>query len=166
MDLIVLSESFGAFMNVSGSFLKLEGFSKLDFNTGGESYTRKYFSGDAICVDIADTAAEISYTFDRMKNNKVHDEIALISDLGKSGKSCIKEIVLVDFSKENEGNFEAVKQCFAIKCADKRPENGFLDYSGKMLATGEKSLGYVTLNDDNSLQFTEKRRGVLCDSNS
>lgn len=166
MDLIVLKESLGAYMNINGSFLKMEGFSKLDSSSGVESYTRKYLSAEQKSTDITGTQEKISYTFDRMKNNCVHDVLALIADGGKTGESCNQEIVLVDFSEQQDGKFHAVKQRFAVLCKDKRPENGFLDYSGEFVANGEKIFGYVTLSDDcKTVEFTEQRRGILCDSN-
>lgn len=167
LDLIVLSESVGAFMNISGKFKRLEGFSKLEFDAGSKSYERKYLSNSKQSVDIVSCTAKISYIFDRMRQNQVHDELVSISDFGKTGRQCIKDIVLVDFSKEKDGGFEAVLQSFAVKCDDRRPENGFLDYSGFLIATGEKSFGYAVLSQDKkSITFAEKRRGILCDLNS
>ena len=49
-------------------------------------------------------------------------------------------------------------------CTDRRPENGFLDYSGKLMAKGEISKGYAILNEDLKCgEFIAERGGILCD---
>ena len=58
----------------------------------------------------------------------------------------------------------AVKQSFVVKCTDRRPENGFLDYSGSFIAKGNLKKGHFILNDDlKSGEFIEERGGILCD---
>lgn len=164
MDLIILSDSFGIFMETESGIKKLEGFSKLDFNSGAQSYIRQYFSAHNRQTDITGGVPEISYTFDRMKNNVVHDCLAEISDLGSCGRDAVKNFILVDFSKEDEGKYFAVKQSFTVKCTDKRPESGFLDYSGKLIARGTLKRGHLVLNQDSDgAEFVPERSGILCD---
>ena len=164
MELIFLGDSLGVFMQTDQGLRKLEGFSRLDFNSGAEVYTRKYFSADSVQNDILSANPEIKYTFDRMKNNVVHDYLANISDLGLKGKGAVCELIFVDLSSENAGKYDALKQIFVVKATDRRPEMGFLDYSGSFVAKGGLTKGFVILDEDLiSGEFTEKRGGILCD---
>lgn len=164
MELIVLGDSLGVFMQTEQGLRKLEGFSKLDFNAGAEVYTRKYFSAESEQKDILSANPEIKYTFDRMKNNVVHDYLAKISDSGLSGKDAICKLVFVDLSTEIDGKYTAIMQSFVVKATDRRPENGFLDYSGSFAARGDGIHGFAILNDDlKTGEFKEKRGGILCD---
>ena len=162
MDLMILSDSFGVFMVANQGLLKLKGFSKLLFKNECESYIRKYINEDGAGADIISAMPEISYTFDRMKNNQVHDELAEIADFSKTGDDCVKEFVLADFSGNHGGKVFAVKQKFVVKCSDKRPEDGFLDYSGVLLGVGVCQRGSLIQNNE-TFEFVPERGGVLCD---
>ena len=146
MGLIMLSDEFGVFMNTKEGIKKLEGFSRLDFNAGAQSYIRQYFSSQDKNVDVAGTMPVISYT------------------MGLTGDEAIKEFVFVDFSDKTDGKYKAFLQTFAVICADRRPENGFLDYSGKLISNGNLKKGYVILDDElKTGKFIAKRGGILCD---
>ena len=160
----MLSDDFGAFMSTGDGIKKLEGFSGFEFGAKVQSYIRKYFSKNQSSVDITESLPEIRYTFDRMKNNIVHDLLAEVSDQGLTGNDAICELVFVDFSEFVNGKYNAVKQSFVVKCTDRRPENGFLDYSGSFIAKGNLKKGHFILNDDlKSGEFIEERGGILCD---
>lgn len=164
MELIVLSDSFGVFVKTKEGIKRLEGFSKFDFNAGGECYTRQYFSAPGKHNDVINAYPEIGYTFDRMKNNAVHDLLSEISDMGLTGKEAEKEFVFVDFTSEADGKYRAIRQRYIVKCTDRRPENGFLDYSGKLIAKGNIKKGFAVLSEDlKSGEFLEERSGILCD---
>ncbi len=164
MGLIVLSDEFGVFMSTKDGIKRLEGFSRLNFNAGVQSYIRQYFSAKEKNVDVAGALPVISYTFDRMKNNIVHDCLAEISDLGLKGEDVLKEFIFVDLSEKTEGKYKAFLQPFTVISADRRPENGFLDYSGKLISCGNVKKGFVILDDElKSGEFIAKRGGILCD---
>ena len=164
LDLIMLSENLAAFMEIDGKFYKMQGFSKLDILSVPEVYARKYINNDFKSVTVTGGDTKISYAFDRMKNFKVHDVLSRIADLNLSGDKATVKIVLVDFDNEQDGKFYAVKQSFAVVCKDVRPEDGFLDYFGMFISSGKASEGAVTSCDGfETADFTEKRRGILCD---
>ena len=89
----MLSDDFGAFMETKDGLKKLEGFSRLNFNSGAESYIRQYFSAQSESVDITGAKPVISYRFDRMKNNVVHDFLADISVSGLKGSDTYTDLV-------------------------------------------------------------------------
>lgn len=160
----MLSDSFLVFMETDDGLEKLEGFSEFSFNAGVQSYVRKYFSLKEKTVDVTGSKPVISYKFDRMKNNIVHDFFASVSDLGLTGEDARKTFVFVDLSEFSEGKYKAFKQHFDVVSADRRPENGFLDYWGKLIARGGVKKGYVILNEDlKSGEFIPERSGILCD---
>ncbi|MBQ2897867.1 MAG: hypothetical protein IJE46_06075 [Clostridia bacterium] len=164
MNLIVLSDSFGAYMAVKNKFVKMKGFSKLDISGGAETYIRKYMGCDEKSADVTGAHTKISYTFDRMENNLVHDFLAQISDCSLSGDDAATEVVLVDFSKHTDNGFKAVLQKFAAVCLDTRPEDGFLDYTGQLVSTGGKTFGVVQSEDEfKTIEFVPERSGILCD---
>lgn len=164
MNLIALSDSLGAYMSVNNEFIKMKGFSTLDISGGTQAYVRKYFWRDEKNTDITGAQTKISYTFDRIKNNLVHDLLANLSDCSLTGEDALFDIVLVDFSKRQDEGFKAILQRFAAVCSDLRPEDGFLDYTGKLISTGEKIVGTVVSEDEfNKIKFVPERRGILCD---
>lgn len=160
----MLSDSFLIFMETDEGLKKLEGFSEFNFNAGAQSYVRKYFSLKEKSVDITGAKPVISYKFDRMKNNIVHDFFASVSDLGLIGEDVYKNFIFVDLSEMSDGKYRAFKQGFDVVSADRRPENGFLDYSGKLIAKDSVKKGYAILNEDlKSGEFIPERSGILCD---
>ena len=164
LELIMLSDEFGVFMETKDGLKKLEGFSRLNFNSGAESYIRKYFSTQGESIDITGAKPVISYQFDRMKNNAVHDFLADISVSGLKGSDAYTNLVFVDLPEEADGRYKAFKQGYVVLCADTRPENGFLDYSGKLVARGSGKKGSFILNDDfKSGEFIPERSGILCE---
>lgn len=164
MDLIVLSDSLKAFMETDKGTKLLEGFSKLDFNPGVQSYIRQYFASCCKNTDVVGASPEILYTFDRMNNNPVHDILAEIADLGLKGRDAVKNVIFADFSRKSEEGYPAIRQSFTVIGTDRRPESGFLDYSGKMIAAGEPVKGRLALSDDlKSGEFIPERGGILCD---
>lgn len=164
MNLIALSDSLGAYMSVNDEFVKMKGFSKLNILGGGEAYIRKYFGCDEKSTDVTGAHTKILYTFDRMKNNSVHDFLAELSDCSLTGDDALFDVILVDFSKQQDDGFKAVLQKFAAVCLDKRPEDGFLDYNGQLVSTGPKTIGIAFSEDEfKTIRFVPERRGILCD---
>ena len=164
MELIILSEQFGVFMETESGFEKLEGFSELGFESGAQSYVRKYFSAREKAVDIAESLPVIKYKFDRLKNNAVHQEIVKITDDRLVGEDAVKCFVFVDFSDESEGMYSATKQCFAVKGIKRDSGQGYFEYSGNLIAKKDVEKGCFVLNKDlKSGEFVSERRGILCD---
>ena len=159
----MLSDSFSVFMETDEGLKRLEGFSEFNFKAGVKCYIRKYFSAKEKTVDVTGSKPVISYKFDRMKNNAVHDFLSSLTDCTEDISKTTK-VVLVDFSNETDDGYEALMQEFLVVCSDLRPENGFLDYSGQLIAMGEKVKG-TALSDDGfkTVKFMPKRRGILCD---
>lgn len=163
MGLIMLTDDIGVFMNTSEGIKKLEGFSEFGLDSGAQSYIRKYFSEKQKSVDITESLPEISYAFDRMTENRVHNELSCIADQGLIGKDAVKEFVFVDFSK-GVGRHPALMQSFVVKSSERFGKDGFLTYSGKLIAKDKLKNGHFILNDDlKSGEFIAERGGILCD---
>lgn len=163
MNLIVLSDSYACYMECNNAYMKMEGFSKLDISYDQDVYIRKYAKSKWENADVTDCHTKILYKFDRMKNNAVHDFLSSLTDCTEDISKTTK-VVLVDFSNETDDGYEAQVQEFLVLCSDLRPENGFLDYSGQLIATGDKVKGIASSDDGfKTVKFVPGRRGILCD---
>lgn len=167
MDFLMDTNDIAAYIKIESKFIKMEGFFKFDISAMPEIYERRYAGDEFKSVSVSKSKTKISYAFDRMKNSLVHDFLANIADLNLKGDEAKAEIALVDFSKETENGYCAVLKTFSVLTKDVRPEDGFLDYSGTLLATSDVTEGFAKSTDNfKTIEFFEKRRGILCDLNS
>ena len=158
---------FAAYMKIGEKLVKMEGFFKFDISSVPEVYERKYVDDNLKNMSVTGARTKILYAFDRMKNSLVHGFLARVSDLNLKGKEACTEIVLVDFTRQDEGGFYAVSKRFAVLCKDARPEEGFLDYYGTLLSISDAKAGVASSEDEfETIDFSENRRGILCDLNS
>lgn len=157
----------GAYIKIRDKFIKMEGFFKFDISSVPELYERRYIEDDFNSISVSKSKTKILYAFDRMKNSPVHDFLARVSDFNLKGNDAETEIILVDFTSKNNEECLGILKRFAILSKDTRPEDGFLDYSGIMLSVSDaKEVVVKSADDFKTIEFFEKRRGILCDLNS
>lgn len=129
-------------------FLRMSGFTDHGKSFNAQTYERRYVDEKTIRTDVIGYATQIAYTFDRIKDNKVHDLVASVHDEEKVG--VLVPIISVNFNEkvEEEANtYKARKRMYSIiPDADGAGTDAY-QYSGNFASTGEIVECKVTSSD-------------------
>lgn len=155
MNNIVKRSDVVAFYGVPGesgvTYHRMRGFTEFSLSKNPKEYSRQYVDEAFERSDVVGYSPSISYGFDYMRNNAVHQDIVEITDQEKTGSDTAREIVIVDLSTK-----EAKKRSFTI-IPDS--EGGSLDaytYSGSLKASGTVVFGTANYDEETeTITFTE-----------
>lgn len=130
------------------SFIRMTGFTDGGETLNTETYERRYIDEKTTRKDVTGYAKEIAYGFDRFTDNEVHDLIANVHDLEKTG--VVVPIVTVNFNEvgTTEKSFKARKRNYSIIPDGNGDGTDAYQYSGAFGANGEIVEGIAT-SDDN-----------------
>ena len=155
MNNIVKRSDIVAFYGVPGeqdtTYHRMRGFTEFSLSKNPKEYSRQYVDEAFERSDVVGYSPSISYGFDYMRGNAVHQDIVEITNQEKTGAETVREIVIVDLSTK-----EAKKRSFSI-IPDS--EGGSLDaytYSGNLKASGTVLFGTATYDEDaETITFSE-----------
>ncbi len=157
---LVLRADLVSFMEVDGKYYRMKGFTELPKTKEVQEYSRQYvdeYSERTASVGMTET---IDYTFDKYKDNPVHDRIIEVTNKELLADEATTNIVVVDFSKDlGKGKYYARKRNYTIVPDSEGDGTEAYQYSGSFTANGKSIDGYITASGDYSdvltIEFTE-----------
>lgn len=148
---LVLRADMVSFMEVEGKYYRMKGFTELPRTKEVQEYSRQYvdeYSERTSSVGMTET---IDYTFDKYKDNPVHDRIIEVTDKELLADDATANIVVVDFSKDlGGGKFYARKRNYTIVPDTDGDGTEAYQYSGAFTANGKSIEGYIEASEDAS----------------
>jgi len=87
----------------------------------------------------------MSYTFDDYTGDTVLEDIVKITNNEYLGTAAQREIIQVDFSKEVDGGYEAVKRTFSVIADSEGDSTDAYTYSGTFKSVGDKVMGVAKI---------------------
>ena len=159
-DLDVLKRSdkvafYGVPSGTGGEFTfhRMKGFTSLSTSKNAKEYSRQYVDEVFEQTDVVGYTPSISFNFDRVKGNAVHDDIISIYDGEKVGADAVRPIVIVDLSGAEA---TAVSRDFAVIAENEGDGTGAYTYSGTFKAKGNVVSGSVESDDEwQTITFTK-----------
>ncbi len=143
-----------AFFGVKGdgeavTYHRMQGFTELSTSKNPKEYSRQYVDEEYERTDVVGYSTSISYNFDEVAGNPIHDEFVLIEDEELVGAEAIREILIVDLSKAGtqEGTFSAMMRSFSVIPDASGDSTDAYTHSGTLRANGEKIFGTATSMD-------------------
>lgn len=146
---LVLRADIVSFMEVGEKYYRMKGFTELPKSKEVQEYSRQYvdeYSERTATVGISET---IDYTFDKYKDNPVHDRIIEVTDKELLADDAVANIVVVDFSKDlGSGKYYARKRNYTIIPDSEGDGTEAYQYTGSFKANGKTEEGYITVSGD------------------
>lgn len=138
------------------TYHRMCGFTKMDTSKNPVEYSRRYIDESFEQTDVVAISPSIAFTFDRYKDNPVHDDIVMISDSEILGTDAVRSIVVADISeKDEEGKCTAIMRDFSIMVETEGDSTDAYTLSGTMSTKGEKVFGTAVISQDaKTLTFT------------
>ena len=132
----------------ASTFKRMTGFTDNGKTLNSETYERRYVDEKSSRKDVTGYSTEIAYTFDRYTNNDVHDVVADVHDLEKTG--VVVPIVAVNFNEagETDGTYKARKRNYAIIPDSDGDGTDAYQYSGTFGSNGEIVEGIASTTDE------------------
>lgn len=142
------------FMKIEDSYVRMQGFTEGGKSLNSSTYDRRYIDEKTERSTVIGYSTEISYNFDRIAGNKVHEKIASIHDDELVGETV--EIVTVNTTTKEA----RLRQYSVIPDADGDSTDAYT-YSGTFHADGEIIKGTAEVAADGmSVMFTAQDEGA------
>lgn len=138
------------------TYTRMTGFTENTKSLNAETYERRYVDEKSQRKDVTGYATEISYNFDRMIDNPVHEAIALIHEKEIAGATV--EIVTVNMNEvgTTTDTFKARKRIYAVIPDSDGDGTDAYQYSGTFAAQGDIVEGTASTTDNwQTCTFTE-----------
>ncbi len=151
-----------AFYNVGSTYYRMKGFTEFTTNKSPIEYSRQYIDEEFKHNDVVGYDTSVSFSFDLMKENEVHLDIAGIFDGEKTGDSAVRDIVVVDFTDEkSSGKYGAFKRSFTVMPESEGDSTDAYTYSGNLRVSGGLTVGTAESSDGfETVTFTETGAGA------
>ena len=147
-----------AFYKVGDKYERMTGFTSMSKSSNPKEYSRQYDDEDGEVTDVTGYSPSIDYAFDQYENNAVHDDIVAITEDELMGSDAVREIVIVDFTKQDteKTGFEARKREYAVIPSTDGDGTDAYTYSGTFKSKSSVVKGIATVAEDRqSLTFVE-----------
>lgn len=128
------------------TFYRMKGFSSLSTSKNPKEYSRQYIDEEFEQTDVVGYTPSISFGFDQMAENEVHNDIVDICNKEKMGAEAVRPIIMVDMSAEGEKT--AISRDFAVIAESEGDSTDAYTYSGTFKAKGPKVFGTATSDDE------------------
>lgn len=127
----------------SESYTRMQGFTSLSVSKNPEEYNRKYVDENSKRTDTVGYDTSMSFTFDLVRDNAVHEDITSIINNELTGADAVRSIVVVD-TKTNEARMRN----YTVVADSEGDDENVYTYSGTFKANGEQVIGTATISDD------------------
>jgi hypothetical protein len=146
-----------AFMQVSGEYKRMTGFTVLTTNKNPKEYTRQYVDEDFENTDVTGYSPSIDFTLDQYTDNAVHDALVSLINNEELGTAAIVSILVVDKADEvTTGVYNAIQRDYAVIGGTEGDSMDAYTYTGTFKVKGTKLTGTATLNADETVAtFTQ-----------
>lgn len=147
MDVVMRSDIL-TFYGVPGesgeyTFYRMKGFSDLSNSKNAKEYSRQYVDEAFEQTDVVGYSPSMSFTFDRMRGDAVHDDIITIYNEEKLGSDAVRPIIVVDTETK-----EATRRDFAVIADGEGSGTEAFVYSGTFRSRGDRIKGSAETEDD------------------
>lgn len=126
-------------------FTRMKHFTELSTSKNPGEYTRQYVDEPSERTDVVKYSPSMSFNFDEYADDAVLTDIVDIINSEALGNAAHREIIQVDFSREIDGGYEAVKRTFAVIADSEGSGTDAYTYSGTFKAVGPKVVGNATI---------------------
>lgn len=134
------------------TYHRMKYFTQLAQSKNPQEYSRKYVDEATQRTDVTGFAPEISYGFDKHRNDPVLTDIVKITNEELYGAEAIREIINVDTVTG-----EAYKRDYTVSPGSEGDDANIYKYSGSFKANGEQIKGTASSSDDwQTVTFTEE----------
>lgn len=134
------------------TYHRMKYFTQLSQSKNPQEYSRKYVDEATQRTDVTGFAPEISYGFDKHRNDPVLTDIVKITNEELYGADAIREIINVDTVTG-----EAFKREYTVSPGSEGDDANIYKYSGSFKANGEQIKGTATSSDDwKTVTFAEE----------
>lgn len=134
------------YMKVNDKYVRMQGFTEAGKTLNTTTYDRRYVDEKTERSDTTGYSSEISYAFDRIIDNEIHDRIAEIHDEELTGETV--EILTVNFNKKTGSNYEARLRTYSVIPDTDGDSTDAYTYSGTFHASGSIQNGTATVTAD------------------
>ena len=141
-----------AFMQVSGEYKRMTGFTALTTNKNPKEYTRQYVDENFENTDVTGYSPSIDFTFDQYTDNLVHEAIVALINGEQLGTAAVVSILVVDKADEvSTGIYNAIQRDYAVIGGTEGDSMDAYTYTGTFKVKGTKVEGTATLNADETV---------------
>lgn len=141
-----------AFMQVSGEYKRMTGFTALTTNKNPKEYTRQYVDEDFENTDVTGYSPSIDFTFDQYTENAVHDALVSLLNEEQLGTAAVVSLLVVDKADEvTTGVYNAIQRDYAVIGGTEGDSMDAYTYTGTFKVKGTKVEGTATLNADETV---------------
>ena len=129
------------------TYYRMKGFTDFTVNKNPAEYSRKYVDESFEQSDVVGYSPSVSFALDVIKGNKVAEDIENISVKESVGEDIVRSIVIVDLSKRDETQFDAVMRDFSVIIDTEGSGTDAYQISGTLKAKSNVITGTATTSD-------------------
>ena len=149
---VTTTTTSGGTTTTTTTYHRMKYFTQLSQTKNPQEYSRKYVDEATQRTDVTGFAPEISYGFDKHRDDPVLTDIVKITNEELYGADAIREIINVDTA-----NGEAYKREYTVSPGSEGDDANIYKYSGSFKANGEQIKGTAASSDDwQTVTFTEE----------
>lgn len=140
---------YGVTSGAKTTYHKMSKFTEISASKNPVEYSRQYVGDDFEVSDVVGYAPSVSIAFDLHSDDPVHEDIADIFDRELTGDEAVREIIIVDFTKEEggSGKYKAYKRSFAVVPGDEGNDLDRYSYSAELKAKSKITEGTAQSSD-------------------
>lgn len=120
-------------------------FTDLSVSKNPVEYSRHYVDEESERTDVVGYSPSISYNFDDYLGDAILEDIVEITNSEMVGLDTHRTLVQVDFSRDVDGGYYAVKRDYAVIPDSEGSGTDAYTYGGTFRAVGDKIVGYATV---------------------
>lgn len=126
-------------------FHRMKGFTSFSTSKNPKEYSRQYVDEEFEQTDVVGYNPSTSFSFDLVKGNAVHEDIADIYNKEKVGSDAVRPIIIVDMSSDTH---TAIRRDFAVIAENEGDGTEAYIYSGTLKTKGDTIIGTATSDDE------------------
>lgn len=144
---------------------RMKGFTDFTVSKNPSEYSRKYVDETFEQSDVVGYSPSVSFSFDYIKDNTIHNDIANISKNELVGDDAVRSIIIVDTSySDGSGNYSAVKRDFSVVVDTEGSGTETYQISGTFKSKSVSVPGFATSEDGlETVSFTSSTISLLPD---
>lgn len=140
---VTTTTTSGGTTTTTTTYYRMKFFTGLSQAKNPQEYSRKYVDEATNRTDVTGYSPEISYGFDKHRNDPVLTDIVKITNEELYGDDAVREIINVDTETG-----EAYKRSYTVSPGTEGDDANIYKYSGSFKANGEQIKGAATSSDD------------------
>lgn len=140
---VTTTTTSGGTATTTTTFHRMKYFTGLSQAKNPQEYSRKYVDEATQRTDVTGFAPEISYGFDKHRDDPVLTDIVKITNEELYGADAVRDIIIVDTATG-----EAYKRPYTVSPGTEGDDANIYKYSGSFKANGDQIKGTAASQDD------------------